>query len=515
MAGLLPKELKPERNPFVGYQLLNIITLGMYDDPLMVYREYVQNAIDSIDAAVERGILKRDEAKIEIQVNGSDRTVLIEDNGTGVSTSLAGRVLLSLGFSPKDGEGQRGFRGIGRLGGLAYCDLLRFSTRSTSKERVAIVEWDRKQLDKLSEESKNKKSLIQMVKKITKAYDREPVADEPYHFFRVEMIGVRRFHSDKLMGVKPIRDYLSQVSPVPYDESVFSYSRELDEYFSDVPGFLSCDIRVNGKSVTRPYTDKIQVSTNIDDSIRGIRTFDFSRDNKPLAKGWYAEIDYRGALPQSITMRGIRVRQGNIQIGDEYFLASHYLERRFATWVVGEIHIFDFNIRPNARRDGFEHTPEYESFLEQASVLGRLLSQQCRKSSKERSNSQAIIRRLQEVESRLDSVLFFVDEEHRQGVLAVLLGKLAEVKRFIDSCNDGESLRERYGQVSLKVGELNENKFFIHDLLDRKTVDETDGVDVIAKILRSLQTEYSQCKSIEDLMQRIIKPFLKGENAEP
>jgi hypothetical protein len=283
----------------------------------------------------------------------------------------------------------------------------------------------------------------------------------------------------------------------------------LNEYFSDVPGSLSYEIGVNGKHVTRPYTDKVQVSTNIDDSISGIRTFEFSRDNKSLAKGWYAEMDYRGALPQSVTMRGIRVRQGNIQIGDEYFLASHYLERRFATWVVGEIHICDFNIRPNARRDGFEHTPEYESFLEQASILGRFLSQRCRKSSKERSNSQAAVRQLDEVESGLNGLIFFIDEEHRESILSAANQKMEQVKRFVESSNDGEAVRERYGRVILRINELAENKAFFRDLLDKENVGNTDGVNIIGKILKSLQTEYSQCKSVEDLMQRVVRPFLK------
>jgi hypothetical protein len=509
MAGLLPDQVRPEPKPFVGYQLLNIITAGMYDDPLMVYREYVQNAVDSIDVALEKGTVFGGQEEITIQINGNDRTVRIEDNGLGIPTSSAMSTLLDLGFSPKDGAGQRGFRGIGRLGGLAYCDLLRFTTRAASEDRVTIVEWDRRLLDGLSERSRSKKSLTQMVQRITKVCDREASPDEPSHFFRVEMIGVRRFHSDKLMNVKAARDYLSQVSPVPCDHSMFSYTERLDEFFSDVPGYRSYKVTVNGKSVMRPYSDKIQVNANTEDLVKDINVFEFLGIDKPLAKGWYAEIDYRGALPVGVAMRGIRVRQGNIQVGDEYFLAPYYLERRFATWVVGEIQVCDYNIRPNARRDGFEHTTEYESFLEQASVLGRLLSQQCRKSSKERSNSQTVMRQLDEVESRVDSLAFFIDEEHRNGMLSASLQKLEQVRRFVNSVNDGEAIKERYGKVSLKVSELPERKAFFYDLLDRENICNTDGISIIGRILKTLQKEYHQCKSIEDLMQRVVRPFLK------
>lgn len=509
MAELLSEELRMEPGPFIGHQLLNIITAGMYDDPLMVYREYVQNAVDSIDIATRRGILSKEQAAITIQVSGNDRTIYIEDNGAGLPSNSAAGVLLDLGFSPKDGTGQRGFRGIGRLGGLAYCDFLRFSTRSSADEDVTVVEWDRNLLDTMSEESKKRKSLIEVVKDITKVYRREATPDDQHHFFRVEMHSVRRFHSDKLMGVKIVRDYLSQVSPVPYDESSFSHADKIDAYFADVPGYTNYQLTVNGKTVVRPYTVKIKVSANIEDTITEVKLFEFPGSNKLLAKGWYAIMNHKGSLPLSVAMRGIRVRHGNIQVGDEYFLSPLYLERRFATWTIGEIHICDYNIRPNARRDGFEHTPEYESFLEQASALGRFLSQLCRRSSSERSRSQALIRRLEDIESRLTPLVFFVDEEHRQNVLTTAREKLGDVKGLLEPSNDGEAINEKYNEIQSKIGLLSENTSFFHEWADQRSIADADGIDIIGKILKTLCNEYHESKSLEDLMQRVIKPFLR------
>ena len=37
----------------VGKQVIDILTTGMYSNPLMALREYVQNAVDAIDDAVE------------------------------------------------------------------------------------------------------------------------------------------------------------------------------------------------------------------------------------------------------------------------------------------------------------------------------------------------------------------------------------------------------------------------------------------------------------------------------
>ena len=80
----------PRRAPFIGHQVLDIITSGMYDDPLMVYREYIQNSVDSIDVATQRGLFPSDGGRISILISGLNRTVSIEDNGAGLSEENAG-----------------------------------------------------------------------------------------------------------------------------------------------------------------------------------------------------------------------------------------------------------------------------------------------------------------------------------------------------------------------------------------------------------------------------------------
>ena|SRR5271157_1616982 len=515
MAELLSEEVKADLRPFVGHQLLNIITSGMYDDPLMVYREYVQNAVDSIDVAVHEGVLSEAQGTIAIQIDGDNRTICIEDNGAGLPYGLAAKVLLDLGCSPKDRTGQRGFRGIGRLGGLAYCDLLRFETRSSEDEDIAVVEWDRGRLDALFEEVKKKRGLIEVVKDITKVHKKKPTLTDRGHFFRVEMHNVRRFHSDKLMSVKTVRDYLSQVSPVPYDGTKFSHAEKVEEYFSDVAGYKNYRLTINGKSVVRPYTDEIQISSNVDDRIRDVKLFELPGVHKPLARGWYAIMDYRGSLPPSVAMRGIRVRQGNIEVGNEFFLSPLYLERRFATWTIGEIQVWDHNIRPNARRDGFEQTPEYESFLEQMSALGRFLSHSCRRSSGQRSRTQALARRLEEIESALANLTFFIDKEHQLNLIATARERLEGVRPLIDSSNDGQALTKKYQELQLRVDSLEGTNCFFHEWVDGRSIRHADKVDIIGRILKSLYQEYGKCRSVEDLMQRVLKPFSKSAVKKP
>ena len=142
MAKTLSKKVSKKRQPRVGSALLDVVTTGMYSDPLMAYREYVQNSADSIHLAREKKLLPSSGGEIHLTISGKDRSAVIEDDGVGVKQRDISLFLGGVGVSEKKGPCQRGFRGIGRLGGLAYCDVLRFETRSCKSAAVGVVEWD-------------------------------------------------------------------------------------------------------------------------------------------------------------------------------------------------------------------------------------------------------------------------------------------------------------------------------------------------------------------------------------
>ena len=52
----------------IGKHTLESLTTGMYADPFVVYREYIQNAADSIDGAIECGVLKREDNYIDVRI---------------------------------------------------------------------------------------------------------------------------------------------------------------------------------------------------------------------------------------------------------------------------------------------------------------------------------------------------------------------------------------------------------------------------------------------------------------
>lgn len=114
----------------IGKYAIESLTTGMYTDPFVMYREYIQNAADSLDDAIQSGLLQEGQAGIKIRINPARQQITIEDNGAGIPYEKAYRYLSDIGNSRKIQGEKRGFRGIGRFSGISYCEKLTFSTTS-------------------------------------------------------------------------------------------------------------------------------------------------------------------------------------------------------------------------------------------------------------------------------------------------------------------------------------------------------------------------------------------------
>ena len=54
---------------FIGKNTIENLTTAMYEDLRIIYREYIQNSADSIDHAIEYGLITQDEAIINIEID--------------------------------------------------------------------------------------------------------------------------------------------------------------------------------------------------------------------------------------------------------------------------------------------------------------------------------------------------------------------------------------------------------------------------------------------------------------
>ena len=58
-----------DHDPIFGKNVLETLSEGMYDNPLFLFREYVQNAADAIDAAEKNGVLEEGAGEIVVTID--------------------------------------------------------------------------------------------------------------------------------------------------------------------------------------------------------------------------------------------------------------------------------------------------------------------------------------------------------------------------------------------------------------------------------------------------------------
>ncbi|ADL12193.1 ATP-binding protein [Acetohalobium arabaticum] len=374
----------------IGKHTLESLTAGMYSDAKVIYREYIQNSVDAIDEAINSGITDKCEAKIDIEINKNNSKITIKDNGTGISSKNAVKKLLDIGNSTKNPESTIGFRGIGRLAGLSYCQKLKFVTSYKGEDKKTIVSFDANKLEKLLIPGEyTDYDLLTVIKEVTKSKKHNEKTDK--HYFKVILEEVNNI--DHILDYNRIKNYLSQVAPIPFDEQKFPWAKDIKNKL-DLKGILLDEYNVilsdgNKKEKLFKLNSNefvADIRKKISDNIKDVEIKFIEDDfNNLIAFLWYTKSNFYGTMVDR-KKKGIRLRKGNIQIGDRSTLNKIFKEDRFNGWFQGEVHVFNENLIPNARRDDFEKNLDYTQLISQLKEIGNSLSKDIRKMSKERNN---------------------------------------------------------------------------------------------------------------------------------
>ena len=96
---------------------------------------------------------------------------------------------------------------------------------------------------------------------------------------------------------------------------------------------------------------------------------------------WVLHHEYEGRVQTGTLVKGLRLRTGNIQVGDHVLLGELFPEPRFNGWSVGEVHVIDRRIVPNGRRDHFEQNAHFHNLVNHLAPTARDLTRRCRTSS--------------------------------------------------------------------------------------------------------------------------------------
>lgn len=374
-----------KRELVIGKYTLESLTNGMYASPLDMYREYIQNAVDSFDEAIEEGLDFPEKLRIDITINPEARTIVIRDNGCGIKAEAAVSTLLDIGNSKKFNQTARGFRGIGRLAGLSYCEKLTFKTSFKGEECCTVVEFNATLLkDLLRPETSESVSVEDVIDRIVTIRTEKETANR--RFFEVSLDGV--WEEAGLTDIESVRDYLVEHAPL-YFSNKFKWGRTIEEKMRlngySIPKY---HIFLNGEELFKPYEDTFlsdRIKRNFD-LIQDVMVEVFYRENSLSAILWYAETSFYGTIINNL-IKGIRIRQGNILIGDKGSCSTLFKEERFNGWMIGELYILDKGIIANSRRDGFEKNGAYFDLLEKLKAWAFSISKNIRHLSYERSLS--------------------------------------------------------------------------------------------------------------------------------
>ncbi|HEY2472934.1 MAG TPA: ATP-binding protein [Terracidiphilus sp.] len=370
----------------IGKDILELLSSSMYVDPMTIYREYVQNAADSIDEAGAAGLLKPGEPRaVHIRIDASARNVKISDSGTGIEHGEFANRLTAFGASKKRGRHSRGFRGVGRLAGIGYCQELVFRSRTPGETKVSELRWDCRKLKTILRSTEDHCDLREAVEQVVQLR-RIPNAGFPERFFEVEMCGIIRHRNDQLLSAPAIRGYLAQVAPIPFRQDFPFKDDILSHLGSQVRlGDLQIHVSEDDAPVYRPHSEVLEVGVGVFDRFTEVELLSFEGiDSGVACLGWVLHHGYTGALPVSCNVRGLRVRCGNIQVGDDRMFEELFPEARFNGWSVGEFHVLDPRIVPNGRRDHFEQSVHFHNLLAHLAPVAREITRRCRTSSVQR-----------------------------------------------------------------------------------------------------------------------------------
>lgn len=370
-----------------GLRLLETLTSALYDNPLIVFREYVQNSIDAYNSMISMNTANKiDDFHISVNIDSKTRSIKILDNGYAIPDSGFREKMTSIGISNKNSlPDQIGFRGIGRLSAMPFCQKLTFTNKPKGSKKILSFQWDGvkfRDMLNMSEEPELEKSIHSF----TEVNENDYSGSIDDHFFCVD---IDDYNEDIaiLINSKDFEYNLKLMLPLNYDPQ-FTEQNEIKKHYQKFMGAsiekFCFDIRLNGNTLFKPYeNDHILKS--------GINFWDLSypsdKDGIPGEKIgilWFTFNPKVSANPVNEPY-GIFVRSKNMLMGDHNALADAMVRVKTDDYITtfgeltialrgvyGEMLINSPLLKDNAKRDWFKIN---QKSLELRHIIGDFLKQ--------------------------------------------------------------------------------------------------------------------------------------------
>jgi len=379
-----------------------ILSEDLYPRKLEIIREYIQNGSDALDEfmSIADYIEDRSEPLIKISIQG--RSLLIYDNGIGMGEEEIAK-LKRIAYSEKKVGEEAGYKGIGRLAGIAVADKLKVSSTSYGDPRLYYFEFRAKDMrEDISE--KKKMGFQEPASKVINRHtemgwtDIDPEA----HYTLVELRDIRQSY-DELLDPAQLEDYIGDIGPVDFaPEPEFSHGTLISqELAQNVPDYSPKNMYLSGpgferQRIYKPYNDGMCVAKPY--------FIDIPNPQNPselLAFCWYAAkgkqmlnkvrpvgriFSVDGGPKDKHRLAGLAYKLFGFTIGDRTLpqrtLWTTTVQR--AQWFTGEIHIIDKSITPTTDRSNFVENESRVRFYEAAPAISRKLNKLAQQISDDR-----------------------------------------------------------------------------------------------------------------------------------
>lgn len=348
----------------VGLRILDTLTSSLYEDPIVIFREYVQNSLDSKIRSIKDG-KEMDEFKVTIRVDEENKTIIIEDNGYAISSDAFERKMTTVSGSDKGFE-SIGFRGIGRLSAMPFCKKLVFESKAKGENAINTCEWNgEKYNDLLNQYAADR--IEKHIASFMKIGTREN-QDTASHFFRVI---INEYSSEIERLVKNQDNFkinLRKFLPLSYSNTFTKSEQILTRYEAMFNRSLSdfmCVVEYNGEYLEKEFEDKLVGESDL--RFLEIKTKNpVNQQTENIGLLWFS---FNKQIKANLAWKkkdifGILVRSKNMLMGGNTSFADQALrsDNPFTTYdemvaalrgISGELLIYSDRLKDNARRDWF------------------------------------------------------------------------------------------------------------------------------------------------------------------
>ena len=422
MSAETPSPAAAESEELVYAAAVVILADDLYPRKLEIVREYIQNASDALDSFSRVSDVIGDPTDPLIKVSIQGRSLIIWDNGIGMDAAEIQK-LKRIAYSEKKVGREAGYKGIGRLAGIAVAKKLIISSTSFGDPQLHRFEFRARDLHADIDEARRRGAQESATAVLNRHITISAIDVDPRdHYTMVELRDIDDPDSD-LLDATTLREFIGDIAPVGFDPS-FTHAttitsalrRELQDYspktiwLATGPG--------ERIQVFKPYTNEMELAEPYFVAIR-------DQSGEMLAYCWYAAkgqtilgktrptgkiftVANGESKDQRRRFAGLVYKLFGFSIGDRTLPLKTLWQKDYTRplWFTGEIHVINKDVTPTTDRSNFvENGASKDLFTAGQTALAKDLNRRAEQISDTRGTfdlTERARRRITEVMKRVD-----------------------------------------------------------------------------------------------------------------